>query len=86
MLTAEALEPELPLADGGYNRATVLVTNASARPANVTVTASAAAGISAEPERGRVTVPGRRVGDGARRAARQGRRVRHEHPDGDRAQ
>ncbi|SPT57177.1 glycosyl hydrolase [Actinomadura madurae] len=57
VLTAEALEPELPLADGGYNRATVLVTNASARPANVTVTASAAAGISAEPERGRVTVP-----------------------------
>ncbi|MEO3828960.1 glycosyl hydrolase [Actinomadura sp. B10D3] len=57
VLTAEALEPELPLADGGYNRATVLVTNASARAANVTLTASAAAGISAEPERDRVTVP-----------------------------
>ncbi|MGW2311755.1 glycosyl hydrolase [Actinomadura luteofluorescens] len=57
VLTAEALEPELPLADGGYNRANVLVTNASGRAANVTVTASAAEGISAEPERGRVAVP-----------------------------
>ncbi|MEV0663039.1 glycosyl hydrolase [Actinomadura luteofluorescens] len=57
VLTVEALEPELPLADGGYNRATVLVTNASGRAADVTVAASAAEGISAEPERGRVTVP-----------------------------
>ncbi|TDD87811.1 hypothetical protein E1293_07315 [Actinomadura darangshiensis] len=59
VLTAEALEPELPLADGGYNRATVLVTNASGRAANVAVAAAAADGISAKPERGRVRVPAR---------------------------
>ncbi|MEU8122318.1 glycosyl hydrolase [Spirillospora sp. NPDC049024] len=57
VLAVEALEPELPLADGGYNRATVLVTNASGRAANVTVAASAAEGVGAEPERDRVTVP-----------------------------
>ncbi|GAA1798334.1 glycosyl hydrolase [Actinomadura chokoriensis] len=59
VLTAEALEPELPLADGGYNRATVLVTNASGRAANVAVAASAAEGISAEPEHRGVRVPAR---------------------------
>ncbi|SNS45990.1 F5/8 type C domain-containing protein [Actinomadura meyerae] len=59
VLTAEALEPELPLADGGYNRANVLVTNASGRAADVTVTASSAEGITAKPEHGRVKVPAR---------------------------
>ncbi|CNE72557.1 F5/8 type C domain [Mycobacterium tuberculosis] len=59
VLAAEALERELPLADGGYNRATVLVTNASDRTAHVTVAASAADGISAEPEHRRVRVPAR---------------------------
>lgn len=57
VLTAEALEPELPLADGGHNRATVLVTNASGRAANVTVAASAAGGITATPRQAEVAVP-----------------------------
>lgn len=57
LLTASALETSLPLADGGYNRATVLVHNGSGRPAAVTLSASAAPGITATPEKGRTTVP-----------------------------
>jgi hypothetical protein len=57
LLTASALETSLPLAEGGYNRATVLVHNGSGGPAAVTLSASAAPGITATPEQGRITVP-----------------------------
>lgn len=57
LLTASALETSLPLAKGGYNRATVLVGNGSSRPVGVTLSASAASGITATPEKGRITVP-----------------------------
>jgi hypothetical protein len=57
LLTASALETSLPLAKGGYNRATVLVSNGSDRPAGVTLSASAASGITATPQRGRTTIP-----------------------------
>lgn len=57
LLTASALETSLPLAKGGYNRATVLVGNGSSKPVGVTLSASAASGIIATPEKGRTTVP-----------------------------
>ncbi|MDN3351136.1 glycosyl hydrolase [Actinomadura sp. DC4] len=57
LLTATALETSLPLAEGGYNRATVLVGNGSGRPVGVTLSASAAPGITATPPKGRVTIP-----------------------------
>ncbi|MGI5227568.1 glycosyl hydrolase [Actinoallomurus sp. CA-142502] len=57
LLTASALETSLPLAKGGYNRATVLVHNGSGRPVGVTLSASAASGITATPQQDRTTVP-----------------------------
>lgn len=47
-LTMEPLEPALSLADGGFNRAQVVVTNHSSRPAQVTLAASTRPGIAAD--------------------------------------
>ncbi|GAA4615160.1 hypothetical protein GCM10023195_66620 [Actinoallomurus liliacearum] len=57
LLTASALETSLPLAKGGYNRATVVVGNSSGKPVGVTLSASAASGITAQPEKERITIP-----------------------------
>ncbi|WP_345470442.1 glycosyl hydrolase [Actinoallomurus oryzae] len=57
LLTVSALETSLPLAKGGYNRATVLVHNGSGRSVGVTLSASAASGITATPQKDRTTVP-----------------------------
>ncbi|WP_162606500.1 glycosyl hydrolase [Jiangella asiatica] len=64
VLTLEAQQRSLPVADGGYNEAELLVTNASDRPVSATLTATGADGIAATaaaatsiPAGGSVTVP-----------------------------
>ncbi len=64
VLTLEARQRSLPVADGGYNEAELLVTNASDRPVSATLTATGADGIAATapaatsiPAGGSVTVP-----------------------------
>ncbi|WP_198664195.1 glycosyl hydrolase [Jiangella endophytica] len=65
VLTVEAQQRSLPVADGGYNEAEMLVTNASGRPVSATLTATGADGVTATapgvatsiPAGGSVTVP-----------------------------
>ncbi len=58
-LTAEALEDRLPLADGGFNRADLAVTNHSPQPVSVALSTFAPDGITATPTSAHVT-----LGDG----------------------
>lgn len=56
LLAAEALQRELPLAKGGYNRLAVTVTNGSPRRTTVRLSAAAPDGITATPTPSRVTL------------------------------
>lgn len=55
-VAAEALETELPLAAGGFNRADVRITNHTTHSESVEISASAAAGITTRPQTSRVSI------------------------------
>lgn len=58
-VTVEALERELPLADGGANQSRVRIANHSPRPVVVSVDAVAGDGVDAAPAQRRLRIPGR---------------------------
>ena len=57
-VAVEPLEKALPLAAGGFNRARIRVTNNASDAQEITIGASAPAGVTARPDRTRMTVGG----------------------------
>jgi len=63
LLALKATTPDLPLARGGWNQATLTVSNAAPRPLEVSVAASAPAGVEATFPQGTLTVPAEGSGE-----------------------
>jgi len=58
-LTVEALEDEVPLAEGARNRVRIRITNNASAPTTVGIAAVADAGTQARPDESRIRLPGR---------------------------
>lgn len=63
LLSLKAVSPDLPLARGGWNEATLTVTNAAPRPLEVSLAASAPEGVEATLPESSLTVPAEGSGE-----------------------